>query len=622
MAVRVKDVGKSECRVVIAWIGVATSPYAKVGPLPTGLSLAREFGEPLKDGKQMNAAPAVCAPPGGEVPWHSIDWAEAHRYVKRLQMRIAKATWEGRWSKVKALQWLLTHSFYGKAMAVKRVTENRGKRTAGVDGALWKTPQSKAHAVLQLKRRGYCAQPLRRVYIPKANGKKRPLGIPTMQDRAMQALYALALDPVAETTADVNSYGFRQERCTADAIEQCFGVLGRSGSAQWILEADIQGCFDHIAHDWLLRNIPMDTRILQMWLKAGYIDKRQMFATEAGTPQGGVISPVLMNMTLDGLEQKLIARFQTSKFGKRSQYITDKHQVHFCRYADDFVITGKSKELLENEVLPLVQEFLQERGLELSPEKTRVTHIDEGFDFLGQNVRKYKGKLLIKPSRKNIKAFLEDMRTTIKDNKQAKTEHLIKMLNPKIRGWANYHKAVVAKHAFLWVDNQIFWSVWRWAVRRHPKKGKRWVRKRYFKHIDTRQWCFAAASRTSTGEKTLTQLLLAGQTPIKRHTKIQGAANPYDPQYEVYFEQRRCRRMLDTTRQLRRLVGLWSDQGGICPICHQLIDLEQEFNVHHIEPRVMGGGERISNLVLLHPNCHRQVHVMQLKVMKPPPLRG
>ena len=570
----------------------------------------------------MNAASAVCAPPDGELLWHSIDWAEAHRYVKRLQVRIAKATREGRWGKVKTLQWLLTHSFYGKAIAVKRVTENHGKRTVGVDGELWKRPQNKGRAVLRLKRRGYCAQPLRRVYIPKANGKQRPLGIPTMLDRAMQALYALALDPVSESTADANSYGFRRERSTADAIEQCFTVLAKKTSPQWILECDIRGCFDNINHDWLLRNIPMDTVILRQWLKAGYVDRRQLFATEAGTPQGGVISPILMNMTLDGLEAKLIKQFQTSRTGKHRRDIAAKHQVNFCRYADDFVITGKTKELLANEVLPLVREFLQERGLEISPEKTRIVHIDEGFDFLGQNVRKYNGKFLTRPSRKNTKTFLDDVRSTIKKNRQAKTENLIGLLNPKIRGWATFHKNAAAKKAFSRVDMHIFRALWNWAVRRHPHKGKRWVRQRYFKRIGNAQWCFAKAVRNPDGKEKLTRLFTAASVPVgKRYIKIRGAANPYNPEFETYFEERRGYRMLDATRNTRRLSRLWLDQQGACPVCSQPIDLQQGFNVHHIEPKMMGGSDRLENLVLLHPNCHRQVHSRKLKVVKPVPSR-
>jgi len=235
--------------------------------------------------------------------WPLSDWTRIESEVRRLQVRIAKATKEGRWGKVQALQRLLTRSHSGKMLAVKRVTENRGKRTPGIDGQIWSSPAAKSKGVELLRHRGYHPQPLRRVYIPKSNGKKRPLGIPTMLDRAMQALWKLALEPVAETRADRNSYGFRLGRSTADAIGYCFTALARKGSATWILEGDIRGCFDNISHDWLLRNIPMDKAVLRRWLEAGYIETDTLFATEAGTPQGGVISPALATMTLDGLEE-------------------------------------------------------------------------------------------------------------------------------------------------------------------------------------------------------------------------------------------------------------------------------------------------------------------------------
>ena len=234
----------------------------------------------------MNMDSSMCASSRHAGHWEQLDWNQCQRQVRRLQARIVKATREGLWGKVKTLQWLLTHSFAAKALAVKRVTENQGKKTPGVDRVLWRTPAAKLKAIKSLQRRGYRPLPLRRVYIPKANGKLRPLGIPTMIDRAMQALHLQALATVAETLADRNSYGFRPERSTADAIEQCFKALGKGKSPQWVLEGDIKGCFDHISHDWMLQHIPTDATVLQKWLSAGYVENRTLFPTEAGTPQG------------------------------------------------------------------------------------------------------------------------------------------------------------------------------------------------------------------------------------------------------------------------------------------------------------------------------------------------
>ena len=404
----------------------------------------------------MNAATAACALPG--VTWDGINWAELQDRVRRLQARIVKATQMGRHNKVKALQWLLTHSFSGRVLAVKRVTENKGKNTPGVDKVTWKTPEAKINAIASLKRRGYSTLPLRRVLIPKKNGKTRPLGIPVMKCRAMQALHLLALEPIAETTADLNSYGFRPERSTADAGEECFISLAQKTCAEWVLEADIQGCFDKISHDWMLANIPTDKALLKKWLKAGYVYQNELFPTDAGTPQGGIISPVAANMTLDGLEALLAEKFPRARWTGL--------KMNMVRYADDFIITGNSNEWLEQEVKPAVVEFLAERGLVLSPEKTKITHIKEGFDFLGWNIRKYNGKLLMKPSKANVKAHLDKIRKIIKGNKTTKQANLIKLLNPVLRGWANYHKHVVAKKTFARVDADIWSMLWRWATRR------------------------------------------------------------------------------------------------------------------------------------------------------------
>lgn len=553
---------------------------------------------------------------GPGIEWHAINWRKVYRTVRRLQMRIVKAIQAGQKRKARALQFILARSFSGKALAVKRVTENKGKRTAGVDGEIWNTPAKKTAALNKLNRKGYRAQPLRRVYIPKSNGKKRPLGIPTMKDRAMQALHLLTLEPIVETQADPNSYGFRKGRCAADAIEQCHIVLSGQHRAEWVLEADIKSCFDHISHEWLLANAPMDTGILAKWLKAGYIEKEMLTPTEAGTPQGGIISPVLANLTLDGLEVALRQRY------RRSTKAGIEGKVNLVRYADDFIITGSSKELLENEVKPLVAGFMRERGLELSKEKTTITHIADGFDFLGQNVRKYKGKVIIKPSGKNVKAFLDKVRQVIRANKQATAGHLICQLNPIIRGWANYHRHSASKQTFSKVDDAIYQSLWQWAKRRHPRKSHRWIKEKYFHTIGNRKWVFSGQVKDKAGKSRQIQLFYAHTVPIKRHTKIKGAANPYDPAWKSYFEQRQGVEMEENLKGGQQLLYLWKEQRGICPICKQKITKLTGWHNHHIVWRVNGGEDKAENRVLLHPNCHRQVHSQQLEVVKPRPLVG
>jgi RNA-directed DNA polymerase len=549
----------------------------------------------------------------GSVDWDALHWEILNRNVRRLQVRIVKATQEGRWGKVKALQHLLTHSFSAKALAVKRVTDNDGKNTPGVDQVLWKTPERKAEAVSALKHRGYTPQPLRRVYIPKANGKRRPLGIPTMRDRAMQALHLLALDPVSEVTADGNSYGFRKERSCADAIEQCFTTLSRKRSAPWILEGDIRSCFDRISHEWLLAHVPMDRTILRKWLTAGYMEEQVFYGTEEGTPQGGVISPVLANFALDGLEPLLLQTFPY-KSGRAL-----RPMVHLVRYADDFIVTGRSKELLEDEVRPLVEAFLRERGLELSEEKTGVTHIEDGFDFLGQNVRKYDGKMLIKPNRKNVKTFLDHARQVVKANRSATACTVISQLNPMIRGWTNYHRHVVSKATFSLVDSAIFRSLWQWAKRRHPNKSRRWIKDKYFRTLGGNNWRFSGEQRNEDGTTTIQWLRRASSTRIKRHLKIRAKANPYDPACEVYFEERECAQMWDDTLGNRKLWWLWKVQDGLCPVCGQRLTRNREWRLHYLVPRVLGGPDRSHNWVLVHSNCHKDVHNCRLFVAKPRP---
>src|SRR6516164_6734214 len=337
MAVRTAGQGESEGCSVMEQIPVAqlhgqNHRARKRADFPEVLH-TRELGKSAYETKQMTTAQAVGAVSSEAAEWYATDWQVVLHNVRRLQVRIVKAVKEGRWGKVRALQRLLTHSYSGKALAVRRVTENQGKKTPGVDREVWDTPEKKMQAVGELKRWGYQPQPLRRVYIPKSDGRTmRPLGIPTMKDRAQQALYLLALDPVVETKADNNSYGFRQQRSCADAMEQCFKTLSRSHHPQWILEGDIKSCFDRISHDWLLTHVPVDRVILQKWLKSGYMDKHVLHETTDGTPQGGIISPALANWALDGLERLLKEKFPTKR---RLPSLGGKVPcVNLIRYAD------------------------------------------------------------------------------------------------------------------------------------------------------------------------------------------------------------------------------------------------------------------------------------------------
>lgn len=547
--------------------------------------------------------------------WAAIDWRRIQKNVRVMQIRLTKATQEGDWRRVKSLQRWLTRSFSAKALAVKRVTENQGKRTAGVDQQLWDTPLQKFAAIAQLEKRRYRPLPLRRVYIPKANGKERPLGIPTMKDRAMQALHLLALDPVLETVSDPNSYGFRKNRSTADAMSQIFLQTCRKVSAQWVLDADIEGFFDNINHDWLIENVRMDKTILRKWLKSGVVDRAQLLATTAGTPQGGIISPALANWTLNGLETEL-TKHLGAHVGKSK---VEKLKVGVIRYADDFVVSGASQELLDVEIRPWIEGFLATRGLRLSQAKTTIVHIDQGFDFLGWNFRKYEGKLLIKPSKKNVEAFYEKLRKVIGERLMVKQQDLIRLLNPMLRGWAQYHSPVVAKEAFSRMESLLLWRLMRWAKRRHPNKNAGWIRQKYWRSVGGRNWVFAADVVAKDGSKQVMELYSLAGTPIERHKKIKGEFHPYDPQWEEYGEGLQQKRMLKNIGYRKELATLYMNQRGTCALCGYEMNMETGWHDHHIEYRVAGGSEALRNRVLLHPNCHARVHSRNLQVVKPVP---
>lgn len=528
-----------------------------------------------------------------EFQWKSIDWKKAENEVNRLQVRIAKATQEKKWNTVKRLQYLLTHSYYAKALAVRKVTTNKGKNTSGVDKELWSTTASKMRAVLSLTDKNYKAKPLRRVFIEKKGKKaKRPLGIPCMYDRAMQALYALALDPVSEVTADTKSFGFRKNRCCQDACEYIFAALSKENCAKWVLEGDIKGCFDHISHEWLIENIPMDKSVLKQFLKAGFVFGDELFPTDDGTPQGGVISPILANMALDGMQKLLSDKFHTNRLGKVDLRFKNAHKVNLVRYADDFIVTSATKEIAE-EAKELIREFLQTRGLELSEEKTKITHINDGFDMLGWTFRKWNGKLIVKPSKKSMNNFVASLSETIlKRGKAWKQEVLIEKLNQQIRGWTNYHQSVCASEAFAHIDYILYELLWRWAKRRHPHKGKWWVSTNYWHTRGNRNWVFS----TDTQE-----LLRVDHISIVRHIKVRMNANPYfDTQY---FTERKF------NNGMKRLSGrfklVWKNQNGCCYHCGMPMEISDDREIFFKVPKSIGGKDEVPNMAYVHKHCQQ-----------------
>ena len=466
--------------------------------------------------------------------WETIPWEDVERHVSRMQARIAKAAVDGRVEAARKEQRRLVRSYDARLLAVRAVTSNRGKRTPGVDGELWATQSAKLNAARSLTQRGYRARPLRRVRIPKKGkrGQTRPLGIPTMRDRAMQALWAMALDPVAEASADKHSYGFRRGRSAQDAGQRLFQCLAQRTSAQYVLEGDIKGCFDHISHEWLMDNVPMDKRVLAQFLKAGFMEMGEWWETDEGTPQGGPISPILANIALDGMGRLLDERFMLTRRGTVNMTKAGRNKVHLVRYADDFVVTAATPEVAEA-AKAMVAEFLAVRGLELSGEKTLITHVGKGFDFLGWNFRKYGGKLLVKPSKKSVQSFVRETHACIlRESGSMGAEELIRSLIPKVRGFANYHRHTCASETFDRIDHVMHCQLMRWACRRHPGKHKGWVHERYF--------CTVGGNHYMFGTQELFLPHMSWQH-IVRHRILKADANPYLDR-EYFGERKRILR--------------------------------------------------------------------------------
>ena len=537
--------------------------------------------------------------------WTGVNWNKVEQTISNLQHRITKAAENGDYRKVRNLQRLLNNSISSKLKSVRIVAqENSGKKTPGIDGEIWTTPERKLQEAHKLHNR-LNTKPLKRVYIPKANGKQRPLGIPCISDRAKQALWNQALLPVVEATSDPNSYGFRPYRSCWNANKQVRTLLDKPNSSEWILDADIEKCFDKINHNWLLENTPMETKVLKSWLKAGYLENSNFYKTEEGTPQGGVISPTLMNHTLNGLEKFLEETFKPgygiSSTGKKVRKSTC---INLVRYADDLIVTGRSKRQLERVKLA-IGEFLKPRGLRINDGKTSIRHVSEGFDFLGWNFRKYNNKLLCKISQKSIQNHRREIKHLIKT-----THHpdvLIIKLNSKIMGWENYHCCCndIWK---VWgmMNHYLYKCLMKWCRRRHSNKTRKWIYQNYWKNTKSGKTFVINYKNQEFKLKTYSSKQKLIRTRLSKETNVFDLRN-----------KRLIKNKMAITKQ--KLTGnkstLWRIQKGICPICKQHISPfnPKLIHVHHIVARSLknGGSNKLSNLILLHEHCHYTIHYVR-----------
>ena len=543
--------------------------------------------------------------------WNTIPWKQVEKQVFKLQKRIYRAAQRGNQVEVRRLQRLLTKSYYAKLLAVRRVSQdNQGKKTAGVDGVKSLTPTQRIKLVQRLTLDDR-AKPIRRVYIPKpGKPEKRPLGIPVMEDRAKQALVKLVLEPEWEAKFEPNSYGFRPARSAHDAISAIRNTINRR--CKYVLDADIEKCFDQINHNALLDKLncsPHLRRVIKSWLKSGVMENGSLFPTEQGTPQGGVISPLLANITLHGMETYIRKAFPTAKQLSDGK-TTSRYAPIVIRYADDLVVFHfelkeviKAKELLE--------EWLKQYGLKLKAEKTKIVHTlnpyegqKPGFDFLGFNVRQYrvsKGrgakstdgtplgyKTLIKPSPESVRGLKTKLKEIVVRNYPGEQATLIRLLNPIIRGWANYFRTENSAETFHKVDHAIFQMLWGWAVKRHHNKGKRWVYTKYWKRVH-------GALRFSNPESLLLQ---ASRISTKHFVKVQGTRSPFDGDW-VYWS----RRMSKAPRWAPREFKILNAQQGRCALCKLYFKAGDRIEFDHKIPTRLGGRNE-NNLQALHRHCH------------------
>ncbi len=548
-----------------------------------------------------------------DIEWLAINWQKAFRILKNLRSRIFRAAQDGNLKKLRSLQKLMLRSYANAITSVRKVTQiNAGKYTPGVDQKIVRTSAGRSRMTNEiLSLQPWKAKPTRRIYIPKNNGKKRPLGIPVVKDRCLQAMIVNALEPEWESKFESSSYGFRPGRGCHDAIGRIFALAKSNGTRPWVIDADIKGAFDNIDHEHLLNAIGSfpGKNLIRQWLKAGYMEGLTFNPTGQGTPQGGVCSPLLANIALHGLEETL-------GIG-RNKKKNATGPIRIVRYADDFVIFCPSKESAVS-AMAKVKEWLIIRGLELSEEKTRIVHISEGFDFLGFNIRQYPSKvkkqeriLLIRPSNESTQKIRNRLKGIWLDNKTAPVDKLVTMLNPIIRGWTNYFRVGVSKKTFAGLDRWMFHRSWRHAQRKHPNKSATWRVRRYWGRINLNRqdkWVFG-------DKKTGDHLLKFQWTKIQRHIMVKRTYSPDDPMLKEYWLSRSRIKVKSLVPSRQKMA---EKQGFICPVCNHTLFNDETLHNHHILPLAKGGPDKYHNLLLVHESCHIQIHssVYQTKAIK------
>lgn len=522
-----------------------------------------------------------------------FNWSRINFKIFKIQRQIAIAWMNNNIDEVKMLQRKLIISYEARLLAVRRVITNQGRKTPGVDNILFETDNQLMEVVNILSNLSkYKAMPVKRVYIPKEHSDElRPLGIPTQFDRAVQALLAIALLPISECRADLRSFGFRPFRSTKDAIQYIYLLSSRNKNPYlWVLEGDIEKCFDSICHRWLLDNVPLPKHLLQETLKSGVLDGPELYFSDFGTPQGGIISPILSNYALDGLENIL------------------PEGCKLVRYADDFVIMSHSQEALVNEVMPKLIEFLEERGLKLKESKTKIIHLDEGFDFLGFNFRRYKSynkdgsikfKLLVIPAKKKISRIKNKIRLIFIDRTIGKPIDLIRKLNPILRGWSNYYSCVVSSRTFNYVSSYVWIHLWKWIRKLHPTRNATWLVEKYFRTYGKRNWVFVGKNESGN----LIKLFYISGVNIVRHQMCKLEMNVFtmeDSELGKVYNKKITGLTILQSKLLNK-------QKGLCPVCESPLINEDALEVHHILSRKLGGKTVIKNLIILHKFCHYQV---------------